>query len=77
MKYIVRTLMMLVFIPGFIIVVFGFLLAIILSILQIPVWFVWKGEFIEDDDTILIWYIEHGIGGASDLWERMLNWSRK
>jgi hypothetical protein len=77
MKYLVRTLMMLVFIPGATILVFGFLLAIILSLLQFPVWFVWKGEFLEDDDTLIVWYIEHVIGWAEDMWEKMLKWSRE
>ncbi len=77
MKYLVRTLMMLVFIPGATILVFGFLLAIILSLLQFPVWFVWKGEFLEDDDTLIAWYIEHVIGWAEDNWEKMLKWSRE
>lgn len=77
MKYIARTLMMLLYIPGFIVVVFGFILSIILTIIQIPIWFIFKGEFIEDDDTVVIWYIELGVGGASDLWEKMLKWSRE
>ena len=77
MKYLVRTLMMLVFIPGAIILLLGFLLAIILSLLQFPVWFVWKGEFLEDDDTLIVWYIEHVIGWTEDMWEKMLKWSRE
>jgi hypothetical protein len=77
MKYLVRTLMMLVFIPGAIILLLGFLLAIILSLLQFPVWFVWKGEFLEDDDTLIVWYIEHVIGWVEDMWEKMLKWSRE
>lgn len=78
MRYLVRTLMMLVFIPGATILVFGFLLAIILSLLQFPVWFVWKGEFFEDDDdTLIVWYIEHVIGWANDMWEMILKWSRE
>ena len=68
---------MLVFIPGATILLLGFLLAIILSLLQFPVWFVWKGEFLEDDDTALVWYIKHVIGWAGDLWEKVLKWSRK
>jgi hypothetical protein len=77
MKYLIRTLMMLVFIPGATILLLGFLLAIILSLLQFPVWFVWKGEFLEDDDTLIVWYIEHVIGWAEDNWEKMLKWSRE
>jgi len=77
MKYLVRTLMMLVFIPGAAILVLGFLLAIILSLLQIPVWFVWKGEFLEDYDELIMWYLEHVIGWAGDMWEKMLKWSRE
>ena len=76
MKYLVRTLMMLVFIPGATILVFGFLLAIILSFLQLPVWFVWKGKFLEDD-TLIVWYIEHVMGWAEDRWEKILKWSMK
>lgn len=77
MKYLVRILMILVFIPGATILVLGFLLAIILSLLQFPVWFVWKGEFLEDDDSLIVWYIEHVIGWAEDNWEKMLKWSRE
>jgi uncharacterized membrane protein len=77
MKYLVRTLMMLVFIPGAAILVLGFLLSIILSFLQFPVWFVWKGEFLEDDDSLIVWYIEYVIGWAEDNWEKMLKWSRE
>jgi hypothetical protein len=77
MKYLVRTLMMLVFILGAIILVFGFLLAIILSFLQFPVWFIWIGEFLKDDDTALVWYIEHVVDWAGDMWEKMLEWSMK
>ena len=55
----------------------GFLLAIILSLLQFPVWFVWKGEFLEDDDTLIVWYIEACDGWAEDNWEgRCAKWSR-
>ena len=77
MKYLARTLMMLVFIPGATILLLGFLLAIILSFLQVPVWFVWRGEFLEDDDTLIVGYIEHVIGWAGDMWEKMLKWSMK
>jgi hypothetical protein len=76
MKYLVRTLMMLVYIPGATILVFGFLLAIILSFLQVPVWFVWKGEFLEDDDTLIVWYIEHVMCWAGEMWEKMLKLSK-
>ena len=76
MRYLVRTLMMLVFIPGELILLFGFLLAIILSLLQFPVWFVWKGKFLEDD-TALVWYFEHVESSAEDLWEKILKWSRE
>ena len=69
MKYLMRTLMMLVFIPEATIFVFGFLLSIILSLPQVPVWFVWKGEFLEDDDTLVVWYI----GWVEDMWEKMLD----
>ena len=77
MKYLVRTLMILVFIPGATILLLGFLLAIILSLLQFPVWFVWKGEFLEDDDTVLVWYIEYVVCSAGDFWEKILTWSRE
>ena len=75
MKYLVRTLMMLVFIPGAIILLFGFGLAIFLSLLQFPVWFVWKGKFPEFDTSF--WYIEHVVDWAGDLWEKVLKWSRE
>ena len=77
MKYLVRTLMMLVFIPGATILLFGFGLTILLTLLQFPIWFIWKGEFLEDDDTALVWYIEHVVGWAGDLWESVLKWSRE
>ena len=77
MKYLVRTLMMLVFIPGATILLFGLFLAIILPFLQFPVWFIWKGEFLEDDYIAPVWYIEHVIGWAGDLWEKVLKWSRE
>lgn len=69
--------MMLVFIPGAAILLSGFVLAIFLTLLQFPVWFVWKGEFLEDDDTLIVWYIEHVTGWAGDLWEKVLKWSRE
>ena len=77
MKYLVRTLIMLVFIPGATILVLGFLLAIILSLLKSLYGFVWKGEFLEDDDTLIAWYIEHVIGWAENGWEKILKWSRE
>ena len=66
---------MLVFIPGETILLLGFLLAIISSLLQFPVWFIWKGEFLEDDDTLIVWYIEHVIDWVGDMWEKILKWS--
>ena len=77
MKYLVRTLMMLVFIPGAAILLFGYGLTIFLTLLQFPIWFIWKGEFLEDDDTALVWYIEHVVGWAGDLWKKVLKWSRE
>lgn len=77
MKYLVRTLMTLVFIPGATILMFGLGLTIFLTILQFPVWFIWKGEFLEDDDTLTVWYIKHVMGWAGDLWEKILEWSRE
>ena len=76
MKYLIRTLMMLVFIPGATILVLGFLLAAILSFLQFPVWFVWKGELPNEDEIWLVWYIVNVIDWAEDMWEKMLKWSK-
>ena len=39
--------------------------------------FSYDDEFLEDDDTLIVWYIEHVIGWAGDLWEKILEWSMK
>jgi hypothetical protein len=77
MKYLVRTLMMILFVVGFVLIVSGFIIFLLLILVQIPIWFVWKGELPEDDGTWLVWYIEHVLGPAGDLWEKMLKWSRE
>jgi hypothetical protein len=77
MKYLVRTLMMILFVVGFVLIVSGFIIFLLLILVQIPIWFVWKGELLEDDETWLVWYIEHVIGWADDMWEKILKWSRK
>ena len=71
MKYLVRILIVLMFIPGFSIFLFGFLLTIFLTFLQYPLWFILKGEFLEDEDTILVWYVS-----LVGYWvEKLLEWS--
>ena len=77
MKYLIRILVMLAFILGVAIILLGCGLAIFLTPLQFPVWFVWKGEFLEDDDTLIAWYIKHVMCRAADLWEKILKWSRE
>ena len=77
MRYLVRTLMVLVFIPVATILMFGLGLTIFLTILQVPIWFIWKGEFLEDDDTAMAWYFYNVVGSAEDFWEKMLKWSRE
>ena len=77
MKYLMRTLAMILYIVGFVLIVSGFIIFLLLILVQIPIWFVWKGELVEDDETWLVWYIETVIGPAGDLWEKILKWSRK
>jgi hypothetical protein len=77
MKYLMRTLAMILYIVGFVLIVSGFIIFLLLILVQIPIWFVWKGKLIEDDETWLVWYIENVIGPAGDLWEKILKWSRE
>jgi hypothetical protein len=77
MKYLIRTLLMILYVVGFVLIVSGFIIFLLLILVQIPIWFVWKGELLEDDETWLVWYIENVIGPAGDLWEKILKWSRK
>ena len=71
MKYLMRTLAMILYIVGFVLIVNGFIIFMLLILVQIPIWFVWKGELLEDDETWLVWYIENVIGSAEDLWEKI------
>jgi hypothetical protein len=71
MKYLMRTLAMILYIVGFVLIVSGFIIFMLLILVQIPIWFVWKGELLEDDETWLVWYIENVIGRAEDLWEKI------
>ena len=71
MKYLMRTLAMILYIVGFVLIVSGFIIFMLLILVQIPIWFVWKGELLEDDETWLVWYIENVIGSAEDLWEKI------
>ena len=71
MKYLMRTLAMILYIVGFVLIVSGFIIFMLLILVQIPIWFVWKGELLEDDETWLVWYIENVIGYAEDLWEKI------
>lgn len=71
MKYLMRTLAMILYIVGFVLIVSGFIIFMLLILVQIPIWFVWKGELPEDDETWLVWYIENVIGSAEDLWEKI------
>jgi hypothetical protein len=77
MKYLMRTLLMILYVVGFVLIVSGFIIFMLLILVQIPIWFVWKGELLEDDETWLVWYIENVIGWAEDVWEKILKWSRK
>ena len=71
MKYLMRTLAMILYIVGFVLIVNGFIIFILLILVQIPIGFVWKGELLDGDETWLIWYIENVIGSAEDLWEKI------
>jgi hypothetical protein len=71
MKYLMRTLLMILYVVGFVLIVSGFIIFMLLILVQIPIWFVWKGELLEDDETWLVWYIENVIGWAEDLWEKI------
>ena len=71
MKYLMRTLLMILYVVGFVLIVSGFIIFMLLILVQIPIWFVWKGELLEDDETWLVWYIENVIGRAEDLWEKI------
>ena len=77
MKYLVRTLITLVFIPGVVILGLGIILSIILSVLQIPLWFIMKGEFLDVDDSVLAWYLENIMDRVFNIWGKMLKWSRE
>jgi hypothetical protein len=77
MKYLIRTLLMILYVVGFVLIVSGFIIFMLLILVQIPIWFVWKGELLEDDETWLVWYIENVIGWAEDVWEKILKWSRE
>ena len=73
-----RTLAMILYMVGFVLIVSGFIIFMLLILVQIPIWFVWKGELLEDDETWLVWYIENVIGSAEDLWEKIskrVKWS--
>ena len=79
MKYLIRTLAMILYIVGFVLIVSGFIIFMLLILVQIPIWFVWKGELPdpEGDETWLIWYIENVVWSAENLWKKILKWSRK
>ena len=62
---------MILYMVGFVLIVSGFIIFMLLILVQIPIWFVWKGELLEDDETWLVWYIENVIGYAEDLWEKI------
>ena len=71
MKYLMRTLLMILYVVGFVLIVSGFIIFMLLILVQIPIWFVWKGELLEDDEIWLVWYIENVVGSAEDLWEKI------
>jgi hypothetical protein len=52
----------------------GFIIFVFLSLFQIPIWFVWKGEISENDETWICWYVENVPGFAEDLWERIIEY---
>ena len=62
---------MILYVIGSVLIVSGFIIFSFLILIQIPIWFVWKGEFVEDDEVWAIWYIENVLGPAGDLWERI------
>ena len=72
MKYLMRFLVMILYMVGSVLIMSGFIIFMILILVQIPIWFVWKGKLIEDDDTWLVWYIENVMGPAGDLLKRIV-----
>jgi hypothetical protein len=72
MKYLMRILAMILYVIGFVLIMSGFIIFMILILVQIPIWFVWKGELLGDDETCLVWYIENVLGPAEDLWEKIM-----
>jgi hypothetical protein len=72
MKYLMRFLVMILYMVGSVLIMSGFIIFMILILVQIPIWFVWKGKLIEDDDTWLVWYIENIMGPAGDLLKRIV-----
>jgi hypothetical protein len=72
MKYLMRFLVMILYVIGSVLIMSGFIIFMILILVQIPIWFVWKGKLIEDDDTWLVWYIENVMGPAGDLLKRIV-----
>ena len=67
-----RFLVMILYMVGSVLIMSGFIIFMILILVQIPIWFVWKGKLIEDDDTWLVWYIENIMGPAADLLKRIV-----
>jgi hypothetical protein len=72
MKYLMRFLVMILYMVGSVLIMSGFIIFMILILVQIPIWFVWKGKLIEDDDTWLVWYIENVMGPTGDLLKRIV-----
>lgn len=70
MKYIIRTVIVILGLPVLILGGLGFIVFIILSLLQIPIWYIATGGMIDDDYTLAVWYTDDVIGKFEKFW----NW---
>ena len=72
MKYLMRLLVMILYVIGYILIVSGFMIFMLLFLVQIPIWFIWKGELPEEDEIWPDWYVKNVPGLAEDLLERIM-----
>ena len=52
MKYVIRTLIAILFLPFWVLFFTVLFLSIVVSILQYIPYYIWKGELLEDEDTV-------------------------
>jgi len=60
MKYLVRILLVLLFIPIMVTWLIGAFISLWISTLQIPIIFIWRGH-VYLEDILLTWYLDHGL----------------